>query len=72
MRFTVNGNVRLWAATHQWSPVQRVQPAGSTINVRYWVKGEEVAGNDKWFVIDEGADPIRNGGRIWSGLVEPV
>ena len=72
MRFIVNGNVRLWAATHQWSPVQRVQPKGSAVEVSHWVKGESVEGNDKWFVIAEGKDPIRTGGRIWSGLVEPV
>lgn len=72
MRLTVNGNVRLWAATHAGSPVQRVQPKGSTVKVSHWVKGEPVEGNDKWYVIAEGNDPIRTGGRIWSGLVEEV
>lgn len=78
VRFKENTNIRLWAATHEWSPVLRVAPKGSTARVTHRVKGEPVDipglttedNRDRWLVIAEGADPIRTGGRVWAGLVE--
>lgn len=80
VRFKTNTNVRLWAATHEWSPVTRVAAEGSTSRATHYVRGEEVdipgyttdENRDRWLVLAEGKDPITSGGRVWSGLVEVV
>ena len=80
MKMLENGNVRTWAATHAYSPVQRTIKKGDTVRVSHWVRGENVTQDiggksvtsDKWYVIQEGSNPITKGGRIWGGMVEEV
>ncbi len=60
---TSNGvNQRLWASPT--APlVGPLIPAGERIEAVYWIKGDEVNGNNIWLVDDSGS-------RIWSGGVK--
>lgn len=70
-----DADIRLWAARHDGSPVTGHVDKGHVIKVAYWVHGEDVempdgSTNGKWYVLAHGDDPIRQGGRIWSGDVD--
>lgn len=76
-----NANTRLWAATHNYSPVTGMLRAGEEAWVTHYVKGEPVniagltndTNRDVWYVLEHpGGDGIRKGGRIWSGLIELI
>ncbi len=60
VRSKVNGlNARQFANT-QACLTRAPLHTGETINVLYWVRGEAVGGEDRWWVAEDGA-------RIWSG-----